>query len=303
MMIVMMRCFVEMMRLSPPKLEGRRSLLPSLMEKVSFFSFLNSFQHLMYNNAKIYYTPLHHTPLEMVPKWNGEMVSKNRSEGAKKWIAETGGNNVHKRHATRKKDGNQVPQLLLALALCSLIGYVQRRDVYVRYVEESAEDLELLSLNERVDRANGGKCCIVKGCGKRAQGTSYDYMCKLHFGQRQRSNNGEPRLKLVICEQGDADSFLMQGLEISRMSRVAERLEATEMVHLNGHEDHKHPKVSCLVYRLKQDFNFAMVQGSVRGYNDDMKFIFVHELFTTVESIAKIAHGNIENKKWLRTSK
>ena len=259
----------------------------------------------MYNNAKIYYTPLHHTPLEMVPKWNGEMVNKNRSEGTKKWIAETGGSNINKKNATRKREENQIPQLLLALALYSLIGYVQRRDVYVRYVEESTDALSLMSLDERVyiDAERCSISCIVRECGKKGQGSRHDYMCKVHFAQKQRSNNGERRLKLVLCEQDDADSFLMQGLEISRMSRVAERLEATEVVHLNGNEDCHHPKVTALVHRMKGDFNFAMVQGSVSGYSDDMKFIFVHELFTTDESIAKIAHGNPENKKWLRTSK
>ena len=145
-------------------------------------------------------------------------------------------------------------------------------------------------------------CGPAHSSGKAGKG-SYDHMCQSHFGQQQRINNDEKRVKLVICEQGDAGSFLMPGLEMSKLSSVVKRLEATEMVHFNGCKDTKHPKVGDLVNRMKFDFNFAMVQGSVRGYNDDMKFIFVHELFTTDESIAKIAGGNSANKKWLRTSK
>ena len=223
-----------------------------------------------------------------------------------KWIAETEGNNVHKRNAARKREENQVPQLLLALALCSLIGYVQRRDVYVRYVEESTDALSLMSLDERVYVRPGSSkiSCIVRGCGKGGQGPSNDYMCISHFKQTKRVNNGEKRLTtLVLCEQGDAGSFLMPGLEMSKLSSVCKRLEATELVTLNGRDGYNHPKVAALVYRMQHDFNFAMVQGSVRGYSDDMKFIFVHELFTTDESIAKIAHRNPANKKWLRTSK
>ena len=233
------------------------------------------------------------------------MVNKNISKAASKRIEEGRGSNPFQRNAIRKKDGNHVPQLLLALALSSLIGYVHRRDVYVRYVEESTEELSLMSLDEREyinPLYKTHKECIVRECGKTGK-REYDHMCISHFKQTQRVNNGETRLKLVICEQGDADSFLMPGLEISRLSRVVERLEATEMVHFNGCKDTKHPKVGGLVNRMKFDFNFAMVQGSVRDYSDDMKFIFVHELFTTDESIAKIAGNNPANKKWLRTSK
>ena len=233
------------------------------------------------------------------------MVNKNISKAQSKRIKEGRGGNPFQKNAIRKKDENHIPQLLLALALCSLIGYARRCDVYVRYVEESTEELSLMSLDEREYQnpiVKTTKECIVRGCGKGGKGPSYDHMCMSHFAQQQRINIDEKRVKLVICEQGDAGSFLMPGLEMSKLSSVVKRLEATEMVHLKGREDCHHPKVAVLVHRLRQDFNFAMVQGSLRDYSDDMKFIFVHELFTTDESIAKIACGNPDNKKWLRTS-
>jgi len=230
------------------------------------------------------------------------MVHKKKREGQLKRIESGNGSNVTKKNQVRKEKGCHVPQLELTLALSPAINYVSRIDVYVRYVEMREEDLELMDMEDRLVLHNGkARSCLVAGCGKAGYSQSYEYMCKMHYAQLTNIKNGKKLLKLELCDEGDAGSFRLPGLEMSRMSRVVERLEATEVVHLNGRDNYNHPKVAALVYRMKE-LHFAMVQGSLRDYSDDMKFIFVHPLFTTDKSIANIAGNNPANKKWLRTS-
>jgi len=231
------------------------------------------------------------------------MVSKNKREGQLKRIERGNGSNATKKNQVRKDKGCQVPQLELTLALSPAVDYVSRVDVYVRYVEMREEDLELMDMDEREVLYNGKRrSCLVLGCGETGKGPSFKHMCIRHCTQLTNIKNGKKLVKLELCDKSDADSFSLPGLEMTRFERVAERLEATGMVHLNGCEKNKHPKVATLINRMKFDFNFAMVQGSLRGYSDDMKFIFVHPLFTTDKSIANIANNNPANTKWLRKS-